>query len=330
MSKVNTPFIRIFGGTSDKSHEFMNSRGMTAPVDSSCMEPSLAGSDASIRLCEPALLQEFGSKKRANQTLHKRSKKSKVQDEEDSFLRDEIDVPQYRASEQNRRKQKGNLAASEIQELKNRIKCLEERVQVLEKESKQQKEEIKQQKGRINQMEKELYEEREDCRSFIYAFKGISTFKTIGYKLKSQITLDKQEQLAISHHARVVASKGTSLQKRPAVHGLHDAQNWDGHPFISEDTIDDCLRLLKRRPYVFSYYDIFGGTVQGTVKVIESARKDVKFVNQYVKRFLSGGSKKAKTRSQRSRRTRNRFTKPSVSQRNRSTRKKFTKPSAKV
>lgn len=212
---------------------------------------------------------------------------------------------------------------SMIQELKRRIKYLENRerqqahrVTMLEKTIKRQQEEIKRLTEHQNQMEmeKELCEEREECRSFLYAFKDLSMFKRIAYKLRRNKKLNQNERQAVMYHARVVKSQGRPLRKRPDFDGFHDAQNWDGHRIISSDTVDDCLRLLTCSPYVYSYYDIPVGSVnsvENTVKAIESARVDVNYVNHYVQKYLCGSKQKAGTRIRRMR-------------------KKFTRPSAKV
>lgn len=202
-------------------------------------------------------------------------------------------------SDQRKRKNKKTLTTNNtvkiIKELRKRVKWLEEKLneqtekfEVLKEETENMKachqDQLRDQIERWQklEMEKELYEEREECRKFVYLFKDISTYKTIGNKLRGRQKLDQNERQTVMNHGRLLAAHGRSLQKREAIYGLHDAQNLDGHYFINSGAIDECLRLLRCRQYVYTYYDIGGGSMQQTIHAIESARVNVQFVDKYV------------------------------------------------
>lgn len=104
------------------------------------------------------------------------------------------------------------------------------------------------------EMEKELFEEREECReslcgslsdlssgckkdSDLDLFKDIGTYKNIGNKLNNGIKLDQNEKQTLMHHGRIMSSHGMTLQKRDAIYIHMFVTNNDGVVAESSEVI---------------------------------------------------------------------------------------------
>lgn len=68
----------------------------------------------------------------------------------------------------------------------------------------------------------------------------------------------QNETRTLQHHheSEREKSNGIEQQKRDGILGLFDVQNWDGHNYITPDTVDECKNLLNKYPSVDTYYGV--------------------------------------------------------------------------